>query len=76
MGWVTGIVVYLLLWWLVFFCTLPIAIESTEDDGSGNDIGAPRRHHLLAKAIATTIIAAILFVGVYYFVDADIISFR
>jgi len=76
MSWVSGIVVFFLIWWVVFFCTLPIGVEPIEDDGSGNEPGAPRRPHLIGKALATTVITVILFIGVYYFIDADIISFR
>ena len=56
--------------------TLPIGNKPPEDLGDGHAASAPERPRLWIKAGASTVIAAILFAGVYAFIAADIISFR
>lgn len=74
----SAIVVYVLLWWLVFFMALPIGIQVPDQSevGKGHASSAPRQPHLLRKALATTAIAAVLWVGVYLLVAGDFYSFR
>ncbi|MBT5266118.1 MAG: DUF1467 family protein [Rhodospirillaceae bacterium] len=76
MNWVSGLVVYLLLWWWVFFMTLPFGVKRDENAEEGHEQGAPEKPMLWRKAAAATVIAGVLFVGVYYIVDSGIISFR
>lgn len=80
MGWVSGIVVYLILWWLVFFVTLPFGIrsphEAGETVGEGHADGAPVRPRLWLKAGIATVITAILWGIVYWLVASELISFR
>lgn len=80
MGTVSGIVVYVILWWLVFFMTLPIGVRAPHEVGQqvepGHEGGAPIRHHLLWKVLAATVIAAMLWSVAYWVIDAGIITFR
>lgn len=80
MGWVSGIVVFLILWWLVFFVTLPFGIrslhEAGETAGEGHADGAPVRPRLWLKAGVTTVIAAIVWGIAYWLIASDLISFR
>ena len=80
MGTISGIVVYLSLWWLVFFLSLPIGVHPPHELGKelrpGDEVGAPVRHHLLWKALATTVIAGLLWLGIAWLIDSDLISFR
>lgn len=73
-----GIVVYVILWWVVLFMALPVGLNREADapDVAGQAYGAPRRPRLLIKFALTTAIAALLWVGVYLAVDAELISFR
>ncbi len=61
MNW-TLLAIYFIVWWLVFFVTLPIGVRSQEEAGEGRylgtDPGAPTRPMLGRKALASTIIAA------------------
>lgn len=74
----SGIVVYVLLWWLVFFMALPVGVQVPEETEveRGHATSAPKRPHLGRKALAATVIAAVLWAGVYVLVDLDIYSFR
>lgn len=76
MNWVTGLLVYTVTWWLVLFCVLPIGIQRTEQVEAGNDPGAPKNPRLLLKVIATSAIAAVVFLTIFYLVQTQWISFR
>ena len=76
MDWVSGLVVYILLWWWVFFMALPVGNRPPEDVGDGHAASAPAKPRLSIKAGATTLIAAVLWGGVYLVIDSGVISFR
>ena len=80
MTWISGIVVYVVLWWLVFFMSLPIGVRSPHEVGEvaepGHEAGAPVRTHLPVKLLAATIISAALWGVAYWMITAEIISIR
>ena len=56
----SAVVVYLLTWWIVIFCVLPLDIESIKDaKETGNMPGAPVKAGLKRKFLLTTIIATV-----------------
>ncbi|MFC5418380.1 DUF1467 family protein [Bosea eneae] len=64
-----GLAVYFVIWWTVLFVTLPFGVRSQAESGSvetGTDPGAPVLPGLAKKAVATTVIAAIVFGIVWY----------
>ena len=65
MTWVGGLAIYFVLWWLVLFTVLPLGATSHHELGNeiapGHAASAPVKPHLLAKFVATTLIAAALF---------------
>jgi predicted secreted protein len=70
-----SIAIYFVIWWLCLFVVLPFGVKSqheADDVTLGTEHGAPHRPHLAMKALATTILAAIIFAGVYlYFAVYD-----
>jgi predicted secreted protein len=61
-----SIAVYFTIWWVTLFAVLPWGVRSSAEAGvtdapAGVDAGAPHRPHIGRKALATTIIAALLF---------------
>lgn len=67
---VTAIVVYLIVWWMVFFCVLPLRVESQQEAGDvepGSEPGAPADPQLKYKVKLTSTIAAGLWL-VYFVV--------
>ena len=63
MGITSGIVLYLVIWFMTFFVVLPINIQTQGDLGRivpGTQAGSPEHHHLRKKAIITTGIAVVL----------------
>jgi predicted secreted protein len=76
MNWVTGIAVYVVLWWIVLFAVLPWGVRPAEDLPPGGDRGAPAQPRMGLKVLVTTIIAAALWGGVEFLVLSNLISFR
>ena len=77
MGWFTGSMLYLMLWWLVFFAVLPFGVRMPDEGevGEGHATSAPTRPRLWLKAGITTLIAAVLWVGAYWLITSDVFSF-
>ncbi len=65
MGPITGIAIYLVLWWVVLFTILPLGVRSHHEMGidlkDGGDPGAPVNPNLKRKFITTTWVSAIVF---------------
>ena len=78
MTWFTGVVVYLLVWWTVLFAILPIGTrpDVEGDPAAGGWRGTPVAANLLRKAIATTVVSGIIWVGVWAVVESEWLSFR
>ena len=75
MNWLTGIAAYVVIWWVVIFALLPIGVRPAEDE-MGERAGAPAHPHLRTKAIATTLISALLWGILYLIASSDVWSFR
>ena len=74
MGLVSGLVVYILLWWWVFLMTLPFGAKAPDTIETGHATSAPAKPMLWRKAVITTIIAGILFMTVYWVISSQIIN--
>ncbi len=62
---VSMVVVYILLWWVTLFATLPLGVRGQAEDGNiveGSEPGAPVKPDMKRKLILTSIIAGILWV--------------
>jgi predicted secreted protein len=69
---VSLIAIYFVVWWVVLFAVLPwgVRTQDEEDDVTlGTAHSAPSRPMLLRKALATTIVAAILVFGFWLAVE-------
>ena len=76
MSWATGLMVYLVIWWTVLFAILPLGVKRVENPGRGQEHGSPERPQLVRKAVITTIVAAVLWIGFFFLHQADFFSFR
>jgi predicted secreted protein len=62
--------IFFVIWWLCLFVVLPFGVRSQhemEDVTPGTEAGAPHRPHLLRRVVATTLLAAVIFAGVYLY---------
>ncbi len=67
-----AIAVYFTMWWIVLFAILPFGVRSQHESGDylqGTDPGAPVAPKLAMKAVITTIVSAILFAGLYAYIE-------
>ena len=73
-----GIAVYIVIWWVVIFMVLPWGVRpvGAEDIAKGHASSAPRQPRILTKMVVTTVIAALVWVGVYFLIESGAISFR
>lgn len=63
MSWATLAAIYFVVWWLCLFIVLPIGVTTQADEGErilGTVESAPVRPMLVRKALATTVLAAIV----------------
>lgn len=66
------IAVFFVVWWIVLFAVLPWGTRTQDDEGEvilGTPSSAPSSPRLIRKAIATTIVAAIVTFVIWYIVD-------
>ena len=66
---VGGLALYFVIWWITLFAVLPLGIRSQAegvDVVAGREPGAPVLPGLLKKAVITSLIAAVIFAGVWY----------
>jgi len=67
---IIGIFIYILIWWVALFAVLPWGNNKPpENPGEGHASSAPETPYLKQKFIATTIVAAILWLPAYLSVD-------
>jgi len=76
MGWVTGVVVYFLVWWVTLFAVLPWWVTPAEPGDPGHAAGVPARPRLLLKAAITTAVSAVIWLIIYALVRSPWLSFR
>jgi predicted secreted protein len=78
MNWFTGIVVYVLIWWVALFAVLPIGTrpEPAPDPAAGGWRGAPAQPRIGRKMLLTTLVAAVLWLGAYLLITSEALSFR
>lgn len=76
MGWITGIVVYILTWWVVLFAILPLWVTPTDPGETGYGTGAPKRPYLWWKIALTSGVAAVIWLAIYALVKSPWLSFR
>ena len=75
-----GVAIYVILWWLAFFVTLPIGAQSLheadEAAAPGVERGAPKSHGLRLKLLLTSGIAAVLWPLVAWAISVDLFHMR
>ncbi len=78
MDWFTGIVTYVLVWWLALFCVLPIGARPIEqaDPETGGWRGTPAKPQIALKALGTTLLAVVFWLIVYGVMEAGWVDFR
>ncbi|HPQ50754.1 MAG TPA: DUF1467 family protein [Alphaproteobacteria bacterium] len=76
MGWISGIVVFLMIWWVTLFTVLPWGNRPSSSPQEGNMQSAPDLPRLGKKFLVTTLISCLLWVVVYGLIASNVISFH
>jgi predicted secreted protein len=72
-----SIAVYFTIWWVTLFAVLPFWTRTVaQADEHTGWRGAPEHPRLLRKALATTIVATIVWFGAYLLIRSPYLSFR
>ena len=69
MNWFSGILVYVIIWWLVLFMVLPWGARPPENPEPGHANSAPEKPRLWLKAGVTSVIAGVFWVIVYLIIS-------
>ena len=77
MNWVSGLVLYVLIWWVTLFAVLPIGTHAeVQPDESSGWRGVPARPRLWRKVGITTLVACVIWGLAFALIESDWISFR
>jgi predicted secreted protein len=76
MNWFTGVLVYVMIWWVVLFTVLPWGVRVPDEHAPGHATSAPAKPMILRKALITTAIAGVLWGIAYLLIDSGLVSFR
>ncbi|MBI3451390.1 MAG: DUF1467 family protein [Rhodospirillales bacterium] len=76
MTFVTGIAIYVTIWWTVLFAVLPWGVRPSDNPGKGHAESAPEKPRLLIKAVVTSVISAIIWGIIFWLIEANVFSFR
>ena len=66
---ITGGLVYICIWVVVFFMALPIGVERDGAPEEGCDPGAPRNARVGLKLLITTGVSVILWFGICFVIE-------
>jgi len=74
---ITGIAMYVVIWWIVLFAVLPFGVKpTTEPGGRGQMTGAPERPMMLKKVVWTSALAALVWLAIFAIVQSDWLQVR
>lgn len=80
MNWFSGILVYAVVWWLVFFMILPIGVvtqdESGEEQVKGSVSSAPSKPRLRKKVLWAALVTAVVWVIIEIIISSGAITLR
>jgi predicted secreted protein len=76
MGPVSGIVVYLLAWWVTLFAVLPWGNQPVAHPGPGHAPSAPANPRLRLKFIVTSAIAAVIWLVIFAMIKLNVVNFH
>jgi predicted secreted protein len=70
-------ILYIIIWWMVFFVTLPVDVNREKTNKiDGEDAGSPENPKMLKKFIYCTGITSIIFIIIYLLVKYEYLNLR
>ncbi|WP_343562904.1 DUF1467 family protein [Kiloniella sp. b19] len=74
MNWVTGILVYVIIWWVTIFMVLPWGARPAENPEEGHATSAPAKAMIGRKFLINSIVAAVIWAVVFWLIESQVIS--
>lgn len=71
-----GIAMYVVIWWISLFAVLPWGLQPVQKDDVGHGAGAPANPRLLLKVGVTTVVAAILWLVMFWIIQSGLVDLR
>ena len=76
MTWLTGVMVYIVIWWMVLLTVLPWGVKVPDNPEPGHATSAPQNPMMWRKALITTLIAAVLWGLAFWLIESDLLTLR
>ena len=76
MTWFTGVMVYVIIWWVVLLTVLPWGVKVPDNPEPGHATSAPQNPMMWRKALVTTLIATILWGLAYWLIESEWLTLR
>ena len=76
MSWVSGTVIYIVVWWMVFLPALSFGVQKPDQEEIGHANGAPKNPMLIKKALITTVIAASIWYIIFEIINSGYFDLR
>ena len=73
MNWLSGVFVYAIIWMLTLFTVLPWGVRIPDKTEPGHATSAPSNPRMWLRAGVTTVVAAIIWVIVYFVIEWNLI---
>lgn len=73
---ISGIVVFVITWWMVLFAVLPWGVRRSAIVLPGNEPGAPENPRLKRKAVYTTLVTILVWCAIDALISSNLISFH
>lgn len=76
---ISAIAIYFLIWWIVLFAVLPFGVTTQQEAGDvvdGTTPSAPSRPFLFRKVVATSLIAAVIYILLAYIYRTGLIRYE
>lgn len=76
MTWLTGVMVYIVIWWVVLLTVLPWGVKVPDDPEPGHATSAPQNPMMVRKALITTLIATVLWGVAFWLIESEWLTLR
>ena len=76
MTWLTGVMVYIVIWWVVLLTVLPWGVKVPDNPEPGHATSAPQNPMMWRKALITTLIATVLWGVAYWLIESEWLTLR
>ncbi len=74
MSFFESFVIYVVIWWILFFVSLPIGIRRSHSFTPGQDSGAPEKTYLWKKFLIVSVITFAFTLIIIYLINNKLIS--